>query len=67
MTDQTSNQTNPKRGGKRAGAGRKSEGKVKVSYKLAPDVVAYLNSRADKPKARIIEEALREHKENYEK
>ena len=49
------------RGGKREGSGRKrSENKkIKVSYSLAPDVVAYLNSRNDKPKAQVIEDAIR--------
>ena len=49
------------RGGKREGSGRKrSENKkIRVSYSLAPDVVAYLNSRTDKPKAQVIEDALR--------
>ena len=61
-------QTKPARGGKRAGAGRmpKESKKIRISTSLAPDVVAYLASRTDKPKARIIEEALREHKLNYE-
>lgn len=49
------------RGGKRENSGRKrSENKkIRVSYSLAPDVVAYLNSRTDKPKAQVIEDALR--------
>ena len=49
------------RGGKREGSGRKrSENKkIKISCSLAPDVVDYLNSRNDKPKAQVIEDALR--------
>ena len=52
---------NSNRGGKREGSGRKpSENKkIKVSFSLAPDVVAYLNSRTDKPKAQVIEDAIR--------
>lgn len=51
-------------GGKREGSGRKHSDnkKIKVAFSLAPDVVEYLNSRTDKPKAQIIEDALREHK-----
>ena len=50
-----------KRGGKRENSGRKrSENKkIRVSFSLAPDVVAYLNSRTDKPKAQVIEDGLR--------
>ena len=49
------------KGGKREGAGRKwSENKkIRVSFSLAPDVVEYLNSRMDKPKAQVIEDGLR--------
>lgn len=49
------------RGGKRDGAGRKRSDskKVKISTSLAIDVVEYLNSRDDKPKAQVIEDALR--------
>ena len=49
------------RGGKREGSGRKrSENKkIRISCSLAPDVVAYLNSRNDKPKAQVIEDAIR--------
>lgn len=56
---------NSNRGGKREGSGRKrSENKkIKVSYSLAPDVIDYLNSRTDKPKAQVIEDALRFFKE----
>lgn len=53
-------------GGKREGSGRKHSDnkKIRVSFSLAHDVVDYLNSRTDKPKAQIIEDALREHKNN---
>ena len=49
------------KGGKREGSGRKRSDnkKIKVSFSLAPDVVAYLNSRTDKPKAQVIEDAIR--------
>lgn len=47
-------------GGKRAGSGRKSEGKIQVSYKLAPDVVEFLRA-SDKPASRLIEEAVRNY------
>ena len=52
---------NSNRGGKREGSGRKrSENKkIRISCSLAPDVVAYLNSRTDKPKAQVIEDAIR--------
>lgn len=51
-------------GGKRTGSGRKRSDnkKIRVSFSLAPDVVEYLNSRVDKPKAQVIEDALREQK-----
>lgn len=49
---------NPNYGGARPGAGRKSEGKIMVSYKLAPDVVQFLKSQ-DRPASQIIEEAVR--------
>ena len=54
------------RGGKREGSGRKRSDskKVRISTSLSIDVVDYLNSRKDKPKAQIIEEALRDHKNN---
>lgn len=48
------------RGGKRAGSGRKPEGKIQVSYKLAPDVVEFLRSN-EKPASQLIENAVREH------
>ena len=53
-------------GGKRQGSGRKHSDnkKIRVSFSLAPDVVEYLDSRTDKPKAQIIEDALREQKNN---
>lgn len=49
------------RGGKREGSGRKRSDnkKIRVSFSLAPDVIDYLNSRNDKPKAQIIEDGLR--------
>lgn len=52
------------RGGKREGSGRKRSDskKIRVAYSLAPDVVAYLDSQTTKPKAQIIEDALRDHK-----
>jgi len=55
------------RGGKREGSGRKRSDskKIMISTRLAVDVVEYLYSRSDKPKAQIIEEALRENKLNY--
>lgn len=54
------------RGGKRTGSGRKHSDnkKIKVAFSLAPDVVDYLNTRTDKPKAQVIEDALREQKNN---
>ena len=52
------------KGGKREGSGRKrsDQKKVRISTSLSIDVVDYLNSRQDKPKAQIIEDALREYK-----
>ena len=52
---------NSNKGGKREGSGRKrSENKkIRVSFSLAPDVVDYLNSRTDKPKAQVIEDSVR--------
>lgn len=47
-----------KRGGARKGSGRKSEGKIQVSYKLAPDVVQFLRSN-EKPASQLIENAVR--------
>ncbi len=57
---------NSNRGGKREGSGRKrSENKkIRISCSLAPDVVDYLNSRNDKPKAQVIEDAIRVLKGN---
>jgi len=53
--------SNSKPGGKREGSGRKrSENKkIRISFSLAHDVVDYLNSRKDKPKAQVIEDGLR--------
>lgn len=48
------------RGGKRAGSGRKNQNKVRVSYRLAPDVAEYLKNH-EKPATTIIEEAVREY------
>jgi hypothetical protein len=61
------NPTRSKKGGKRSGAGRKRSDskKIRISTSLAVDVVEYLNKRTDKPKSRIIEDALREHKLNF--
>lgn len=55
------------KGGKRENSGRKrSENKkIRISCSLAPDVIEYLNSRNDKPKAQIIEDALRFYKDFY--
>lgn len=52
------------RGGKREGSGRKrsDQKKVRISTSLSIDVVDYLKSRQDKPKAQIIEDAIREYK-----
>jgi hypothetical protein len=47
-------------GGSRKGSGRKNQNKVRVSYRLAPDVAEYLKSH-DKPATTIIEEAVREY------
>lgn len=54
-----------KHGGARTGAGRPNTGtkKIRVSYSLAPDVVEYLRCVTNKPQARVIEEAVRAHKE----
>jgi hypothetical protein len=67
MTNPTPDQIRAARGGKRAGSGRKqsSSKKIRISTSLSPDVVEYLNRRTDKPKSRIIEDALREHKLNF--
>ena len=56
------------RGGKRENSGRKrSENKkIRISCSLAPDVIDYLNIRTDKPKAQVIEDALRFFKEMSE-
>ena len=51
------------RGGQRQGAGRpkgttKADKKIRVSYRLAVDVVEYLRGH-DMPAARVIERAVR--------
>ena len=49
------------RGGRREGAGRPLQGeekKIRVSYRLAVDVVEYLRGH-DMPAARVIERAVR--------
>lgn len=53
------------RGGKRERSGRprSDQKKVRISTSLAIDIIKYLDSRTDKPKAQIIEEALRDHKQ----
>ncbi|MBP9869886.1 MAG: hypothetical protein KBC53_00105 [Nitrosomonas sp.] len=48
------------RGGYRKGSGRKNHNKVRVSYRLAPDVAEYLKNH-EKPATTIIEEAVREY------
>jgi len=42
------------------GAGRKPEGKIQVSYKLAPDVVNFLRAN-EKPASQLIENAVRNY------
>lgn len=51
-------------GGKREGAGRKTSEAAKkmVSFRLAPDVLEYLESTG-RAKAQVVEEALREHRD----
>lgn len=44
----------------RRGRGRPSEGKIKVCYLLAPDVIEFLRND-DRPASRLIEEAIRVH------
>ena len=56
----TPDQIRAARGGKRAGSGRKPEGKIQVSYKLATDVVEFLRSN-EKPASQLIENAVRKH------
>ncbi len=56
----TPGQIRANRGGKRAGSGRKSEGKIQVTYKLAPDVVEFLRS-SERPASKLIEDAVRDH------
>lgn len=48
------------RGGARNGSGRKPEGKIQVSYKLAPDVVNFLRA-SEKPASQLIENAVRKY------
>lgn len=48
------------RGGSRKGSGRKNQNKIRVSYRLAPDVAEYLKNH-EKPATTIIEEAVREY------
>lgn len=47
-----------KRGGARKGAGRKNQGKILMTYRLAPDVVEFLRSQK-RPASQLIEEAVR--------
>lgn len=47
-------------GGTRKGAGRKPEGKIQVTYKLAPDVVDFLRGN-EKPASQLIENAVRNY------
>lgn len=63
MNNPTPDQIRAAGGGKRAGSGRKRSDlkKIRISTSLAVDVVEYLDNRTDKPKAQIIEDALREH------
>lgn len=53
-------QKQSKKGGARKGAGRKSEGKIQVTYKLAPDVVDFLREN-EKPASQLIENAIRSY------
>jgi predicted DNA-binding protein len=55
------------KGGKREGSGRKRSEtkKIRMSCSLAPDVIDYLNSRTDRPKAQVIEDALRFYNDFY--
>ena len=59
--DATQKDIDNMQGGKRTGAGRKRSDskKIRISTSLSVDVVEYLSSRTDKPKAQIIEDALR--------
>ena len=59
--DATQKDIDNMQGGKRTGSGRKRSDskKIRISTSLSVDVVEYLNSRTDKPKAQIIEDALR--------
>ena len=62
MTNQAANKTKPNRGGNRAGAGRKPEDKIQVTFKLAPDVVEFL--RNNRPCSKTIENAIRIYSKN---
>ena len=55
-----------KRGGKREGAGRKvsESSKKMVSFRLALDVVEYLDS-VHIAKSHVVETAIREYKDKY--
>lgn len=52
------------KGGKREGSGRKRLDPVlkkkMVTFRLAPDVIEYLDSQ-DRPKSQVIEEAIRKN------
>ena len=52
------------KGGKRAGSGRKrlDSGlkKKMVTFRLAPDVIDYLDAQ-DRPKSQVIEDAIRKN------
>lgn len=57
-----------KHGGKREGAGRKigsfaKTKKRKMTFSLAQDVVEYLET-VEKPKAQVVEESLRKHRDS---
>lgn len=60
LNNPTQHPIRPARGGKRAGSGRKNHNKVRVSYRLSPDVAEYLKNH-EKPATTIIEEAVREY------
>ncbi len=45
-------------GGSRIGSGREKLNKIKVTYRLAPDVVIFLRG-ADQPASQVIEKAVR--------
>lgn len=57
-----------KHGGKREGAGRKigsfsETKKKKMAFALAQDVIEYLDT-VEKPKAQVVEESLRMHRDS---